>query len=791
MQKILICFLLLGWAAHGAVHIPLDNADFEQKDEKWDIRDKGEITTIIPEAACHGRYGMRVVDNWPNKGGDAFYQKVPIREGQTYQLKFCARTVNGSACVAIHWNFYDAEGTLLTSMQRGEMVYHFKATKEWQSFSTQAKAPPTAALWQLRIHTTVAKKGDADLDDFNLFELSQKEAMEYEKENNVIIQGTRNRDRRSLKVDMEQVEAVMKRVATMPHPRLFASAEEFEALKKEAEGDGMRRRMRDHLCVLADSLMEAKPVERKLEGRRLLHVSRTAVYRVSTLALSYRLTGHVGYRDRCITELRAIASFSDWNPSHYLDVGEMTLAMATGYDWLYDELTEEDRKLFAEAILRKGIQASGAGAWWHRASNNWGQVCHTGMLAGAIAAADVDFDICLKQAYEDVTNMAIPMRAYEPNGNYPEGPGYWEYGTGYNVLGLAIMDHAFGTDFGLSELKGFKETGGYFDYATGPSGIVFNYADGGQGGRSRLGSVWWFAKRFNQPELVEGYERKRFEDYCKERPRHDWFHAYMFFWLFEKPDGVEEAVSKKPLVWNGDGPIPIVTMRNTWDVDKMTYVGLKGGSPGGPHGHMDGGSFILDADKVRWACELGAEGYHRIESMGLNLWSAAQDSDRWKLFRLNNMSHNTLAIDGHLQIVKGFAEFKEVTEQPARTVMDLTSLYANDCQSAIRTVELSPEGVVTVTDELSGLKPGVQVVWGFTTQQKVEVYDDKSVTLVNGEKRFVTETLNGGEIRVVDVTVPQPEFKGNSVNKNARRVEVVVTAAEDGKATIRVQMGLK
>ena len=87
--------------------------------------------------------------------------------------------------------------------------------------------------------------------------------------------------------------------------------------------------------------------------------------------------------------------------------------------------------------------------------------------------------------------------------------------------------------------------------------------------------------------------------------------------------------------------------------------------------------------------------------------------------------------------------------------------------------------------------PGVKVVWGFTTQQKVEAYDDKSVTLANGEKRFVTETLNGGEVRVVDVTVPQPEFKGNSMNKNARRVEVVATASEDGKALLRVKMGLK
>ena len=177
--------------------------------------------------------------------------------------------------------------------------------------------------------------------------------------------------------------------------------------------------------------------------------------------------------------------------------------------------------------------------------------------------------------------------------------------------------------------------------------------------------------------------------------------------------------------------------------------------------------------------------------MGLNLWSAAQDSDRWKLFRLNNKSHNTLVIDDQPQIVRGFGMFVEISEQPARTVMDLTSLYAKDCQSAIRKVELSPEGIVTVTDELTGLKPGVKVVWGFTTQQKVESYDDKSVTLANGEKRFVTETLNGGEIRVVDVSVPKPEFKGNSVNKNAKRVEVVATASEDGKALIRVQMELR
>ncbi|MBO4528813.1 MAG: hypothetical protein J5743_14360, partial [Victivallales bacterium] len=208
MQRLLIYLLLLGWAVHGAVRIPLDNADFEEKDKNWSIHDKGEISTIIPEAASHGNYGLRVVDKWTTKGGDAFFVRMPIKAGKVYQLRFRARTASSSDCVAIHWNFYDEKGVHLTSMQRGEMIYHFKATNEWQMFSTQAMAPPTAATWQLRIHTAVAGKGDADLDSFDLFELSEKEAKEYLKNEDVIIHGQKKCDRRSLKVDMEQVEAI-------------------------------------------------------------------------------------------------------------------------------------------------------------------------------------------------------------------------------------------------------------------------------------------------------------------------------------------------------------------------------------------------------------------------------------------------------------------------------------------------------------------------------------------------------------------------------------------------------
>jgi len=43
----------------------------------------------------------------------------------------------------------------------------------------------------------------------------------------------------------------------------------------------------------------------------------------------------------------AAARFGDWNPKHFLDVAEMTFALAIWYDWLFDQL---DTNLRGEAI---------------------------------------------------------------------------------------------------------------------------------------------------------------------------------------------------------------------------------------------------------------------------------------------------------------------------------------------------------------------------------------------------------------------------------------------------------
>ena len=132
--------------------------------------------------------------------------------------------------------------------------------------------------------------------------------------------------------------------------------------------------------------------------------------------------------------------------------------------------------------------------------------------------------------------------------------------------------------------------------------------------------------------------------------------------------------------------MPITIQRSSWDNARAIFVlGLKAGHLG----HMDGGSFVLDADTVRWAYDLGAENYHRIVPRKMDLWNMSQSSDRWTIFRLGGLAHDALAIDGVCSRPKAGA--KVVSFHPLAE-LDLTSLYpaaskvvkrrASACQAA-------------------------------------------------------------------------------------------------------------
>jgi hypothetical protein len=406
------------------------------------------------------------------------------------------------------------------------------------------------------------------------------------------------------------------------HPRLLATRADLDELRGSLDRDPLRRQVADLIILQAASLQRVAPIQHKLQGRRLLGESRRCLQRVLTLAMAYHLTGDEQHAGRCRKEMLAASRFSDWNPKHFLDTAEMTCALAIGYDWLYNWLDQASRQEIREAILRKGVVLpfETRHQRWIRARNNWGQVCHGGMTAGALAVMEHEPELAARTVHQALQNVTVSMAAYAPRGAYPEGPDYWAYGTSYNVLLIGMLESVFGTDFGLLKAPGFDQTGAYPSLACGPSGLFFNYADGGAK-RNPQPILFWFGSHFNRPDWVWG-ERELWQSRIAQLLQANGAKAggrFLPLALLWMGAAAERPTNSMPLNWYGAGENPITIHRSSWNDPRATFIGLKAGSPSANHGQMDIGSFVLDCDGRRWAVDLGAEGYHAIESRGMNL----------------------------------------------------------------------------------------------------------------------------------------------------------------------------
>lgn len=558
---------------------------------------------------------------------------------------------------------------------------------------------------------------------------------------------------------LEQVKQWVDR-APREHPRLLVNGAGLAALRESLDADPLRRALADAVIANANALQRVAPVERRLQGRRLLGKSRLCLERVFTLAMAYHLTGDAKLVARCEKELLAAAAFSDWNPSHFLDVAEMTLALALGYDWLYHELPAATRKTVRTAILEKGVKLpfETRHKGWVRARNNWGQVCHGGLTAGALAVLEDEPAWAARTVHNAIHNVTRSMAAYAPKGSYPEGPGYWSYGTTYNVVLIALLESVLGTDFGLTKAPGFNATGEYPSLMTGPSGLFFNYADGGSG-RSPQPALFWFAARFGRPDWLLG-ERDRLEALAaKIRRRPSGGGRLLPATLLWMEDRSAISDVRMPLHWQSESRTPVTVHRSSWTDPAAVFVGVKAGSPSAPHGQMDIGAFVLDADGVRWALDLGAEGYHGIESRGMNLWSSSQGSDRWKIFRQMNHGHNTLVIDDELQRASAKGTIVAFSADPAfpHTIVDMSPVYQGQAGSVRRGVALLSTREVLIRDELTGLKPGSRVRWGMVTPGKPGAAGGDSIELRQRDARLELAVRSSARPtwEIVDTATPR------------------------------------
>lgn len=532
------------------------------------------------------------------------------------------------------------------------------------------------------------------------------------------------------------------------HPRIMLFREDESALMASIKNDSTWHSIHMAIVTECDRLLGEEPVKRIQIGRRLLDKSREALRRLFYLSYAYRTTKDTKYVARAEQEMLTIAGFSDWNPSHFLDVAEMTMALAIGYDWLHDQLSASSKDSIKKAILSKGIEPSlnNKNNSWLKAEHNWNQVCNAGMTYGALAIYEDQPALAKQIIGRAIESIKLPMKDYGPDGIYPEGYGYWGYGTSFNVLFLDAIEKLFKTDFGLNQAPGFLKTAGFMENMTGPTGIPFNYSDAGGGGGFHP-AMYWIANKVKDPTLLWSEKKYLRKENSKNLVKDRILPAIM---LWKGNIKSEQIKAPEQKTWIGKGKNPIGMMRTSWTDPNAIYIAAKGGSASINHAHMDIGSFVMDANGERWAMDFGMQNYESLESKGVKLWGRTQDSERWNVFRLNNFSHNTLIIDSQLQRVEGHASIidQRSDENNMQVTFDLSTVYTDQLHACKRTIAIMNKDHVEVRDEIETLNRETKVRWNLLTPAKVEITGPNSAILMIGKKSMKMNVSGAENIKM-------------------------------------------
>ncbi|MCG8306476.1 MAG: heparinase II/III-family protein [Cytophagales bacterium] len=572
-------------------------------------------------------------------------------------------------------------------------------------------------------------------------------------------------------------------------PRLVLNSRTEKNLRKKIKTDPVVRNMYKAIQLNAREVMNAPYLERNIIGRRLLGTSREMLFRINMLGMVYRIDKDPEVLGRINNEVISVCKFSDWNPSHFLDVAEMSMAVAFALDWTAGDLPASTIDLARKAIIEKGIKpswpASGKNPGWSHGTNNWNQVCNGGMIAASIAIAEVDPELASRTIHRALDGIPHSLVEYGPDGVYPEGSTYWAYGTTFSVVTAAMCESAFGTDFGHLEYPAFKESAIFRSLSNAPSGWYYNFADCGDRRREN-GDVTlaWFAVKTGNKTF---FERARFLRPADQMGKLRRLDGAGLVWLAQYEETGEVKV---PTEWKGEGANPVVFFTGGENDSHDYYFGGKGGRGMVNHGNMDGGSFIFELNGVRWVIDPGNQSYHALEKTGFDLWGRCQDCQRWILLTKNNYGHSTITINDELHRTEGLVTLSDFKagDRPEAT-FDMSATLGESVSGASRKfVKDSPTSLV-IEDHIELSDDTKLITWQLMTQADVEITDGGALLKQDG-KLLKLENLSHAGLSISIVSLYPAPLELDRQIEGLKRLEIRIPAwtVEGGRCNIKVRL---
>jgi len=577
-----------------------------------------------------------------------------------------------------------------------------------------------------------------------------------------------------------------------PHPRIYFTKEREAEIRELMKTDEFLVRQVQGIFDKAETLLAVHqtqgPIEHVLtDGIRLMVQSWRLIERVTAFAFVYRMTGEQKYADAAITEMVAASQFPDWNARHFLCAAEMAAGIALGYDWLYHSIPDEKKAIIRNGLinlgLKPGLEYYKNNRHWVSSMSNWNEVCNNGMILAILAIGDKHRDIAEEVFQHAMKSIPFGLQMYVPEGTYPEGGNYWNYGTLATCKTLAAFLDVFGTDFGFLQTEGLDKTGDYFMSIVRPMFWYFNYSNCPDEALPNP-AMFFLSRVFDRPDYAAwlchsvstmNYYQVRLEDSRQGDEHYRYYDRYAVLRaVWYNPKAVDADFAQTPLTRWSKGRQEIVTMRTAWKDKNAAYVGFKAGSNRAGHCHLDIGSFVYDIHGYRWAID-----------MGLDMASYRRPGPAWRILRTINRGHNTLLIDGKLQSLDAnctFSEFEVGKDgNVGRAVADLTQAYAEQLSLWIRAVTLKEDGTMIIEDKIEGAVAPVR--WQMITPAAVEI-NGKTATLSKGDKKVIA-TIESNEVETFETFSLKPDFDYEEQNEDYTMLGVMAVPNE-GKITIKV-----
>ena len=493
--------------------------------------------------------------------------------------------------------------------------------------------------------------------------------------------------------------------------RLLASFDDLMQLRREAKTDAalkgyvtlLKTQYGNKSRAFLDATVGDGVTETELNA---------AADKLIAFSMLYRVTGDKQYAERAALEAEALSALTDWSLGSATNIGTVALAVAICYDWCHHVWSEGRKAVIERGMLRNAMRPGleiycGKGKMWQTGGVR-SAVVNAGMLAMALALADVYPQTAYKLLNNVLRNVEPCFAAYAPDGGYSESVAAWEKSCRSLALIVAMLEKACGTDYGFASAPGFAATAYFPIYAETANG-AWNFHD--CAATSVDTSVSFLFSRMTNDPVPAWMRRQQILSAQKA--------VHPFDILFYVP--VDDSMTPQlPLdaVYRKAG---LAAMRSGWGTD-ATFVGLHGGSNHVAGGDLDAGSVVLEMGGERFFVETGAE-----EALPV-------------LTRRRAEGQNTLTVDPapapapdqNPDAVARLTEMRSVDDR-AYAVVDMSSIHDLILRGKRGVLLTEGRSVAVIQDELTLAQPA-EVVWTAWTKA--------SVTL-NGSGRAATLTQNG------------------------------------------------